>query len=158
MVTAQSLQQQVASKVSEVKSLVEGINDDQASMKPAEGEWCAKEVLSHLIGEELGGAKVILQRFLEEDTLQIDIEPGNPYFENRSSMSTADLLSTFESEYGKIGEFLGSLSEEQLNRTAKVPLLKETPLGDNPTLAQFAGALMNFHVNDHVEQLRNLCH
>ncbi|TMB66215.1 MAG: hypothetical protein E6J43_10690 [Chloroflexi bacterium] len=62
-----------------------------------------------------------------------------------------------ESTYGGMGAFLSGLSEEQLSRKAQVPLLKETPLGEYPTLGQLAGALINFQ-NDHVQQLRNISH
>jgi hypothetical protein len=61
-----------------------------------------------------------------------------------------------ESTYSEMGAFLSGLNEEQLNRKAQVPLLKETPIGEYPTLGQLAGALINFHLNDHVQQLRNL--
>ena len=157
MVTAQSLQDQVTEKVNEIKGLVSELSDDEAANNPVEGEWCVKEVLSHLIGAELGSAKAGLKRFLDEDTPQIDVNPGISYFEVRNSLSTAELLSTFEAEYGKLGEFLGGLSEEQLNRKANVPLMKESPIGEYPTLSQWAGALLNFHVNEHVGQIRNLC-
>ena len=35
-------------------------------------------------------------------------------------------------------------------------MLKETPFGENVTLGQLSGLLINFHLNDHVNQLRNL--
>jgi hypothetical protein len=55
-----------------------------------------------------------------------------------------------------MGKFLSDLSEEQLNRKAKAPQLKETPIGEYPTLGQLSLALINFHLNDHINHLRNL--
>ena len=61
-----------------------------------------------------------------------------------------------KARYSEIGRFVGGLTDEQLSRKANIPLLKETPLGENVTLAQWTGAIINFHLNDHINQLRHL--
>lgn len=157
MVAAQGLQDQVAAKVNEITSLVAGLSSEDASKKPSADEWCVNEVLSHLIGPELGAWKGGIESIVNEDTPLIDLTPGISYYEGRSGESTAALLAEFEKEYHTVGEYLGSLTEEQLNRKAHVPLFKETPLGEYPTLAQFAGGIINFHMADHVQQIRALC-
>jgi len=43
-----------------------------------------------------------------------------------------------------------------LNRKAHIPFLKETPLGEYPTLGQWAIGVIQFHLNDHIQQLKNL--
>lgn len=157
MVAAQGLQDQVAGKVNEIKSLVAGLSSEEASKKPSADEWCVNEVLSHLLGPELGSWKGGIESIVNEDTPLIDLTPGISYFDGRGGQSTEELLSAFETEYNAVGEYLGSLSEEQLNRKAHVPIFKETPLGEYPTLAQFAGGIINYHMADHVQQIRTLC-
>jgi hypothetical protein len=156
MVTGPSLEQQLDQKVQEIKQAVFGLTEEQASKPPAQGEWSANEVLSHLSGSDSTEFVARLKRILDEDTPRIDVTPGVSYYEQRKGESASQLLSEVESAYGEAGKFLGGLSEEQLNRKAQVPLLKETPIGEYPTLGQLAGALINFHLNDHVNQLRNL--
>ena len=157
MVASQSLQDQLATKVNEVVSLVEGLDDSAASKSPREGEWCAKEVLSHLIGPELGAWKGWVESIATEDTPTIDLTPGISYYEPRRSFSVGELIEQFKTEYGALGDYFAGLSEDQLSRKAHVPLFKETPLGEYPTLDQFAGGIINFHMADHVQQLRSLC-
>ncbi len=157
MVSATSLQAQMEQKVREIKDVVAGISDEQASRQPASGEWCVKEVLSHLTGSETASFRDGLNRFLEEDTPEMDLTPGQSYYgPQREQASVSELLSGVEQQYGEIGKFLAGLSEEQLARKAHIAFLKETPLGEYPTLAQWASAIMNFHLNEHINQLRNL--
>lgn len=157
MVTAQGLHEQLADKVNEIESIVSGIDGAAATNKPSVEEWCINEVLSHLIGEELGVWRTRIEAFVNENTPLIDIRPGISYAEKRSGKTTAELLAEVESTYGEFGTYLAGLSEEQLNRKAQVPLFKETPLGEYPTLAQFAAGVINYHIADHVQQLRSLC-
>jgi DinB superfamily len=156
MVSGPSLQQQLDRKVQEIKQAVSGLSEEEASKKRGEEEWSVKEVLSHLSGDGSTDAASLLDRVVKEDTPQIDIHPGMSYYEGRESIPLRELTSSVESTYSEMGAFLSGLNEEQLNRKAQVPLLKETPIGEYPTLGQLAGALINFHLNDHVQQLRNL--
>jgi hypothetical protein len=158
MVTAVSLQQQVNEKVNEIKQTVGAVGEEKGSRRPGDAEWCVKEILSHLCGEEGHNFMDSYTRFIDEDTPLIGIVSGLPYYTPaRQSMTVSDLLSQVESQYQQIAQFLGGLSDEQLNRKGRVPLLKDTPLGEYPTLALFAGGLINFHLGDHINQLRNLC-
>lgn len=158
MVTATSLKDQMAQKVKEISDIASAMSEEAASREPAQGEWCAKEVLSHLVGSETASFKAGLERFLNEDTPEMDIVPGQTHYEDsqRSSLSKADLLSRVEKEYGNIAEFLGSLSEAQLERKAHIPLAKDTPFGEYPTLGQWSGVIINYHLSGHVDQLRSL--
>jgi len=157
MVSATSLQAQMDQKVQEIKEAVSGVSDEQASRRPASDVWCVKEVLSHLCGEaaSLPGR---LDRFLQGDTPELGLERGDPYYgPERQGSSVSELLSRLEQQYTEIGRFLAGLNEEQLARKAHIEFLKETPLGEYPTLAQWASAIMTFHLNEHINQLRNLC-
>lgn len=157
MVAAQGLKDQVGAKVEEIKSLVAGLSSEQSSKKPSSDEWCVNEVLSHLIGEELGNWKGGIASIVTEDTPLIDLTPGISYYDGRSGQSTGELLSAFEIEYTAVGEYLAGLTDEQLNRKAHVPIFKETPLGEYPTLEQFVSGIVNYHMADHVQQIRNIC-
>lgn len=158
MVTGPSLQQQLNQKVEEIKQAVSDIDEEKALARPGEGEWCAKEVLWHLTGEEHALKTFEMERFLKEETPALGVEPGRtPYNEDRSKVSAKELVSRVETQYAEVGKFLAGLSDEQLNRKAHVPFLKETPLGEYPTLGQWAIGLINFHLSDHVQQLRRLC-
>ncbi len=158
MVTAVPLQQQLNAKVDEIKQVVGAVGEEKGSRRPADGEWCVKEILSHLCGEEGEGFGERLRRFIDEDTPLIGIVTGLPYYTpKRQAMSVSDLLSLVESQYKQMGDFVGGLSDEQLARESRIPGLKDTPIGEYPTLALFAGGLINFHLNDHINQLRRLC-
>jgi len=156
MVSGPNLKQQIDQKVQEIKQAVSGLSEEEASKKRGEDEWSVKEVLSHLSGDGSSDAVSLLDRVVKEDTPQMDIHPGQSYYEGRESIPLTELTSRVESTYSEMGTFLSGLSEDQLNRKAQVPLLKETPIGEYPTLGQLAGALINFHLNDHVNQLRNI--
>jgi len=157
MVSGPSLQQQMNQKVEEIKQAVSAIDEQKALKRPGEGEWCAKEVLWHLTGEEHALTTFEMERFLKEETPELGVEPGRtPYNEDRGKVPVEELVSRVERQYTEVGNFLAGLSEEQLNRKAHVPFLKETPLGEYPTLGQWAIGLINFHLNDHVQQLKSL--
>jgi len=71
-------------------------------------------------------------------------------------VSGPSLQQQLDEKVREIKQAVSGISEEQLNRKARAPQLKETPMGEYPTLGQLAVALINFHLNDHVNQLRNL--
>jgi hypothetical protein len=155
MVSGPSLQQQLDQKVQELKQVASGISEDKASKAPAEGEWSAKQVLSHLCGDDDALSMYEFKRFLNEETPDLGIAPGR-YGDVRKDAPVSELVSRIDSDYGKIGNFLAGLNEEQLNRKAHIPFLKETPLGEYPTLGQWAIGVIQFHLNDHIQQLKNL--
>ncbi len=77
MVSGPSLQQQLDQKVQEIKQAVSGIDEQKATKRPAEGEWCAKEVLSHLCGVDDALSMYEFRRFLDEETPALGITPGS---------------------------------------------------------------------------------
>ncbi len=157
MVTPAGLESQVQQKVLEIKQAVSGVGEEKALKRPADGEWCIKEVLSHLTGEENAIMMYELNRFLQEDTPDLDLTPGvSAYDSKRAEAPTTELLSNVESQYSDLGKLLASLNEEQLGRKAHIPFLKESPIGEYPTLGQWAMGIINFHLADHVQQLRTL--
>jgi hypothetical protein len=150
------LAQGIQQKADELKRLLAGLDEKTASRAPA-GRWSPKEILSHVCGPEGVGLMPSFQIFLDQDTPRLDIKPEDPFYsENRRRMALSALLSEFEREYSRIAEFVKGLSEEKLKRKAHIPLLKETPIGEYPTLAQWAGAIGDYHLGFHVDHLKEV--
>ena len=131
--------------------------DEQTASRAPEGRWSPKQIVSHISGPDGVGYMPMLQGFLDQDTPQFDIEPENPYFtDRRYRLTFAALLGELEKEYTRIADFAARLSPDQLNRKAHIPLLKETPIGEYPTLADWIAALMDYHVGFHIDHLKEI--
>lgn len=154
---ATSLKDQLAQKMREMDEALSAFDETTAVKRPAEGAWCAKELLSHLMGEEGEGIAVGLRRFLDEDVPLIGVVSGLPYFTPaRQAMSLKDLREGVFQQYNEVAEFVGGLGDEQLARKARIPLLKDTPFGEEVSMAQWAGIVINFHLADHVNQIKQI--
>ena len=155
-IKAEELAKLVRQKMGEFIDLSKDLNEETASRAP-EGHWSPKQIVSHISGPDGIGYLPMLQGFLDQDTPRFDIEGENPYFtERRAQMTFAGLLAEFEKEYRRIADFAAGLSLDQLNRKAHLPLLKETPLGEYPTLAEWIAALVDYHVGFHIDHLREV--
>jgi hypothetical protein len=154
-VAAASLRDKLEQRLRELDEALDGMDEAKAGQRPAEGEWCCKEVLSHLMGDEGEGYVPGLRRFIDEDTPLIGVMVGLPYYSPaRQAMSLAEMRSGVRRRYQEVGGFLGGMGDEQLARKGRVPLLRETPIGEYPTLAQWVGALLDLHLPDHINQIR----
>ena len=148
--------QGVLAKMAEFKKTCEGLSEEISSRAPT-GRWSTKQIISHLCGPEGIGHLPKLKSFIDRDTPEIDIEPENTCWSGkRSRMSLAELLSEFDQEYTRIAKFIEGLSEKQLSRRAHIPMLKDSPLGQYPTLAQWADALSNYHIGFHIDHMREI--
>jgi hypothetical protein len=153
--TGTQLAQGIRQKIEELKKACEGIDEGKASRAPS-GRWSPKEILSHLLGHETGHLPV-LQAFLDQDTPTLDLNPGITFMtEKRAQMSFVQLLDAVVAEYLCIAKFADVLTAEQLGRKAHIPMLKESPLGEYPTLGSLISGLGGYHVQFHINHMKEI--
>ncbi len=154
--TGRQLAETIHTRIEELKKVCEGIDEGTASRAP-EGRWSPKQILSHVLGPEGPGITEGLQSVLDLDIPTIDLEAENPFFsERRALMRFDELLSEVEKQYGEVSKFAEGLSPDQLDRKAHVPLLKETDLGEYPTLEGMIGSLLDYHLQFHTDHMREI--
>jgi hypothetical protein len=148
--------QAVRANTAEFRKSCDGLDEENSSRAP-EGRWSPKQIISHLCGPEGSGHLPTLKAFLERETPEIDIKAEDPFWSGkRSRMSLAELLAEFDQEYARIAAFIEGLSEEQLSRRAHIPMLKNSRLGEYPTLAQWAVGISNYHIGFHIDHMREI--
>jgi hypothetical protein len=148
--------QVIRQKVAALKEVCQGVDEKLASRAPTD-RWSPKQILSHLCGPEDVGHLPILRAFVDSDTPMIDLDTDNPFFtENRARMSVGELVVACEMNYQRIANFAAELTEEQLARKAHIPKLKDSPLGEYPTLEGMIDGLGAYHFQDHIDHLREV--
>jgi hypothetical protein len=155
MATAEGekLAQIIRQKVEEMERLCQGLDEATASKAP-EGRWSPKEIISHLLGPEGAGMMAGVRAILDQDTPLLEMEAADPFFsERRSRMTMAELMAELKKEYGQMAEAVSGLSAEQLARKARIPMLKDSPLGEFPTLKAFVEGLADYHVGSHIKHM-----
>lgn len=150
------LAQDIRQKVAALKQVCQGVDENLASRAPKD-RWSPKQILSHLCGPEGIGHLPLLRTFIESDTPFIDLDTENPFFtENRARMSLIELVAECESNYQGVAAFAEALNEEQLAKKAHIPKLKDSPLGEYPTLEGMISGLGEYHVQFHIDHLREI--
>ena len=156
MSRGKQLAEAIQQKVAALKQVCQGVDENLASRAPTE-KWSPKQILSHLCGPVGVGHLPILRSFVDSDTPMIDLNTGNPFFtEIRARMSISELVVECEMNYQRIANFAAELNEKQLARKAHVPKLKDSPLGEFPTLVGMISGLGVYHVQDHTDHLREV--
>ena len=150
------LAESIRLKMAEIRSLCEDLDDETASRSPS-GRWSPKQIISHLAGPEGKSFVRTLNLLLEHENPRLDIEAGNDFFtENRSGMTIQELLAECEREIAKIADLIAGLSEAQLGRKIHVPLLKDSPIGEYPSLAELIGAMGGWHMDFHIKHMKEV--
>ena len=99
----------------------------------------------------------LLKAFVDRDTPLLVLDAGNPFFTpQRAAMSFNELMAECEANYRRVAGFAEELTEEQLARTAHIPELKESPLGEYPTLEGMIHGLGEFHIQFHIDHLHEI--
>ena len=157
MVTSQSLQEKFAERAAALESIVGDISEAKAAKAPATGEWCVREVLTHLAGDVDETFLQGIRRFADENTPTLDLTPGTlSTSAERDKMPVKDLASSVAQQYREIGAFVGGLNDDQLNLPGKIGFLKQYTGSEDITLGRWAALMADMHLQDHVEQLRAL--
>jgi hypothetical protein len=95
--------------------------------------------------------------FIERGVPELDLEPGNPFFSDARAQTTfAELLREFDRRYNEIADFVAGLSPDQLNRKAHIPELRESPLGEHPTLEAFVKGIGEYHLSFHLNHMQEI--
>jgi hypothetical protein len=62
----------------------------------------------------------------------------------------------FEQEYTDIADLTATLTDVQLARKAHIPLFKETPMGEYPTLAMWIDGIAGYHLSFHIDHMKGI--
>jgi hypothetical protein len=158
MVTNTTLKDKFDEKASAMESIVSGVSDEKAAKRPAEGEWCVREVLYHLSVDAQHTFRDDLNRFLKENMPELGVTPGEVYLSpERENASIQELARSVAKQYRDIGAFVGGLTEEQLNRPARIAFLKQVRGSDEIKLGEWIGLIVEYHLTQHLGQLQALC-
>ena len=150
------LAQIIRQRVAELKQVCLGVDENLASRAPAD-RWSPKEILSHLCGPEGVGHLPLLRAFVDSDCPLLVLDAGNPFYtEHRAAMSFSELVAECELDYRQVAGFAAELTDEQLARTAHIPELKDSPLGEYPTLDGMIYGLGEYHIQFHIDHLNEI--
>lgn len=150
------LAQLIQSKIGEIMDLCRGLSEETAAQVPS-GRWSPKEIISHLIGPEDSGFLPIIKLALVQDVPRLDIKPEDPFFtDKRAAMSMKELLALCEKGYSDTADLIAGLSDEQLKRKLYVPLFKDLPLTDHPSLAAFISGVAGYHLEFHIKHMKEI--
>jgi hypothetical protein len=146
----------IREKLGELNKLCAALDEETASRAPS-GRWSPKEIVSHLSGVEGVSIVSLIRSVLEYDTPRLDLEPANPFFtDRRREMAFAELRAEMNGEYERMADLVAGLSDTELARMAHVPLFKETPLGEYPTLGQFVRVMAEHHLDFHISHMKEI--
>ena len=120
----------------------------------APGQWTAREVLCHLLGEPGADPAALLDRFSATDPPLVEIVPGQATVTaERRRMTLADLLDALDAQRAAVLRHLETLGPDDLARRARIPLFAPILGTDEVTLPVFVGAMFGMHWEAHADQI-----
>lgn len=121
----------------------------------APGQWTTRQVLSHLLFQPDSDPVGALKTFSKNGFPTFDIVPGEHYCTgNRTSMTLRQFIDALDRQRQSVFGYLDGLSDADLQeRKARIPLFKQIMGSDEVPIANYAGALFDYHWNDHAGQL-----
>jgi hypothetical protein len=139
-----------------LQAQVDGL-DPYLERSDAPGEWTAREVLSHLLGESGWYADAFLRSFALTDLPVLDLDPGHHYMTaERRRMAVTDFMAALQEQYRSVFAYVESLPERDLARKARIPIFKTFMGTDEITIPVYLGAMFDHHWNDHAGQLAKI--
>ena len=123
----------------------------------APGEWTTREVLCHLLAEPDWKPVATLKSFSTTNLPLIEIATGETHVTpERLKMTKTQLLDALEAQRREIFGYLETLADGDLGRKAKIPLFKQFMGTDEIALPVYAGAMFDYHWNDHAGQIAKI--
>ncbi len=147
MPSLEELAATIESVPSVLRSLLSPLDPDVLQRRPEPGEWCALEVIGHLITCEGPAFRGRIQRIVEGETEILNFDP-NAALVGRGfeSADLADLIDQLEAERAESASYLRTLAPEDLDRSGEHSKYGTMLAGD------FAYE-WPFHDQDHLQQI-----
>ena len=122
------------------------------------GQWTTRQVLSHLMFQPGWDPTRTLKSFAPQNLPLMEIVPGEHYInDERKRMSFKQLVDALDEQRQKVFDVVNGLSDADLQaRKARIPLFKQVMGTDEVPIAQYVGALYEYHWNDHAGQLAKI--
>lgn len=137
----------VGANQQQLLELVQGLSDEQAARRPAEGEWCVRELVRHVIASQSRVAELVSglpQGRRPEGSGGIGMmneDDGRPY---------AELVAELQVANAKMLAAVGSLSE-----TADLSAVARHPFFGDLNCREWA-VFQRVHDADHIQQVRKI--
>ncbi len=130
----------------QVRAELAALGEQGASFHPADGEWCAKEVVGHLVEADLRGFAGRVRQILAGQEIQAWDQPQVAALRGDCGRPWTEVLAEFAETRADSLEVFDELSEDDLDRAATHPLVGELAIRD--ILHEWP-----FHDRDHLKQI-----
>ena len=116
--------------------------------------WTIRDIVSHLVGTEEFNALAYLQHTLEDSDSEMRMEAGNPVrTPRRRSQSLSELVEDLSAQCQEMRRRVEEASPTQLE--AKGRFVGQSGTREQ-TFLERAYRAFNYHMREHLEQIRNL--